>query len=150
MPSSRPSAQRGLIRGPLILLLLLVIAAGAGWWWFLGRFRVPEKAPERPEQVEAVLDYLGRTELGTDPLEQMEKPQLSDATQGGMEAKVHLKSWGEAYLKTAAARVAWKTAEAAGALVQGVSAESYHIDYLHHAQQAEYYRARYKNALETE
>ena len=149
MPSSTPSSQRGLIKGPLILLLLVVIGAGVGWWWFLGRFRVPEKAPERADAVAPVLDYFGRSELGTDPLEKMDKPELADATKGGMEAKVHLKNWTEAYLKATAHRTAWKAADAAGQLVKGISAETYHLDYLHEAQRAEYYRAKYLHALES-
>jgi hypothetical protein len=148
MHSPSPSSQRGLLRGALLLLLLAAVAAGAGWWWFLGRFRVPEQAPARAESVAPVLDYADRKELGTDPLPDMEKPGLTDVGRGGAEAQVHLAKWGEAYARATAERLKWKTAEAAGAVISGVSPESYHLDYLHQAQLAEYYRARYRNALE--
>jgi hypothetical protein len=143
------SSQRGLIRSAMLLLLVLAVGIGVGWWWFVGRYALPDKAPARAESVEPVLDYVERSELGTDPLENMVKPSLSDATKGGVESKLHLKNWGEAYLKASAARVAWKTAAAAGSLVDGISSEKYHLDYLHEAQLAEYYRARYLNALES-
>jgi len=148
MQTGTIAAQRGLIRGALILFLLLIVGAGVGWYWFLGRYRVPEKAPERAESVQVVLDYEGRRELGTDPMEQMEQPGLEAVMQGGAEAKLHWTKWSTAYVKAKAIRLQWQAAQAAGAVTNAFPSEKYHLDYLHQAQLAEYWRARYVNALE--
>lgn len=138
----------GFLRAATLLVLLALLALGAGWWWFLGRFRLPEKPPGEKSSVSSVLDYAGKRDLGTDPLEAMLKPSLSDMTQGGAEAKLHLASWTSAYARATLARAGWKAAEALGVLADALPGEQSQLDYLHQAQLAEYWRARYKNALE--
>ncbi len=137
-------SQRGLLRGALLLVLLAIIGLGAGWYWFFGRFRVPDKEPARPSGVVSVLDYAGRRDLGSDPLDAMVKPDLDAVTEGGVEAKLHLTRWSAAHLQAALGRAKWK---AAGLLGDARPLGEYHVDYLHHAQRAEYWHARYVNAL---
>ena len=148
MQTRSVAASRGLLRGAMLFVLLLLLALGGGWWWFLGRFRVPEKPPGKTSSISAVLDYAGRRDLGTDPLAAMVRPSLSNVSQGGAEAKVHLSSWTSAYAKATLARAGWKAAEALGIVTDAVPSEQPHLDYLHEAQLAEYWRARYENALE--
>lgn len=148
MQNGSIASQRGLVRGAIILVLLLVVGAGVAWYWFLGRFHLPEKPPERKGSVEVVLDYEGRRELGNDPLEQMEQPALDSVMKGGAEAKLHWSKWSAAYVKAKAIRLRWQAAQVAGEVTDAFPPEKYHLDYLHQAQLAEYWRARYVNALE--
>ena len=141
------AGSRGLLRGAMLLVLLVLLAFGGAWWWFLGRFRLPEQAPVRAGSASSVLDYAGKRDLGTDPLEAMVKPELSDVQQGGAEAKLHFTKWSGAYAEATLARTAWKAADALGVVIDEVPSKKYRLDYLHQAQLAEYWRARYQNAL---
>ena len=147
---SSPHRQRGGVRMLLLVLGVLALGIGGAWWWFLGRYALPEQAPERTETPKAVLDYVGRRDLGLDPMAEMVAPDEAQARKAGVDAKVYYARWQVAYLSARGARGQWQAASAVGAVLDARAgrehAEQARLEYLHQAQTAEYWRARYAEA----
>ena len=144
--SSHP--EHGGILGKLLALLLLVAIAGAGWWWFMGRFALPSEEPEKPTEVTGVIDYVNGKDLGTDPYKDFDDITRPDPRIGrdGKVPDAHYLRWSTEFGKAIAARAAWKVAEQGTALTDALKdqARNAHLTYLHHAQLAEYYRAKWE------
>ncbi|MDA1195734.1 MAG: hypothetical protein O2894_11185 [Planctomycetota bacterium] len=140
-------SQYGGILGGLLGLLLLATLLGGGWWWFFGRFALPSAEPTRPDAPRAVLDYEGRRDLGLDPFDEMVRPDPRTGRDGVGAALGDYTRWFTEYAATLTSRAAWRLLDQAGALAGAdgqAQATDAHITYLHHAQLAEYYRARFE------
>jgi len=135
----------GGILGKLLALLVLAALAAGGWWWMLGRFALPDAEPTKPTAVKAVFDYADRRDLGTDPFDAMERPDPKTGRGGGATDANYLR-WFAEYGQTLTARAAWRLLDQGSAVpgldMQAKAAEA-HLTYLHHAQLAEYYRAKW-------
>ena len=136
-------AQHGGILGSLLGLLLLAVIAGGVWWWFFGRFALPDEEPAKPTEVVGVIDYVGRRDLGTDPYRDFDDVERPDP-KGGLPDANYVRWKGEFGLALTT-RAVWKGLDQGGALTDALKdkAREAHLTYLHHAQLAEYYRAKY-------
>ena len=146
-PMRTPRTQHGGILGKLLLLLVLAMAAGAAWWWWFGRFARPDEEPAKPTEIVSVLDYVDRRDLGTDPFDAMVRPDPKTG-RGGGDPNAHYLRWYAEYGATLTARAAWRMFDQGAALTDLVKnqAREAHLTYLHHAQLAEYYRAKWHEA----
>lgn len=143
-------AEHGGILSSMLGLLLLAVIAGGVWWWFFGRFALPSEEPARPTEVVGVIDYVGRRDLGTDPykdFDDVERPDPKLGRDGGVPDANYVR-WAAEFGKALTARAAWKVLDQGGALTDALQdkAREAHRTYLHHAQLAEYYRAKYRAA----
>lgn len=146
VPTSHP--EHGGVIGKLLPLLLLALVAGGVWWWFFGRFALPAEEPARPTEVRGVIDYVERRDLGTDPyrdFDDVTRPDPRLARREGVPHPHYLR-WAGEFGKAVAARAAWRVLEQGTALTDELQAKATeaHITYLHHAQLAEYYRAKWQ------
>jgi hypothetical protein len=144
-----PASQFGGILGKLPTLILLGLVVGGGWWWFFGRFGLPSSEPSKPTAVVSVLDYAGRRDLGTDPLDDMDRPDPKTGRDAPLDLKLTYARWFTEYTATVAARGAWRVLHHIGAGAMDKTpgwdgkVHEAHLTYLHHAQLAEYHRARW-------
>jgi hypothetical protein len=145
------SGQFGGILGKLLGLLVLAMLVGGGWWWFFGRFALPESEPSKLSKPTAVLDYAGRRDLGLDPFDALVRPDPKTAREGSPERMPAYLRWFKEYGATVAACATWRAHNAiavgglGGEKVAELGREA-HLTYLHHAQLAEYYRAKWLEA----
>lgn len=142
--------QHGGILVKFLLLLVLAGAAGAGWWWYLGRFALPDEPPVKPTEIVSVLDYVDRRDLGTDPFDAMARPDPRTGREGSQAPDAHYLRWFSEYGATLTARAAWRMFDQGASLTDAVKdqARSAHLTYLHHAQLAEYYRAKWRESAD--
>ena len=145
MQTGAARGEFGGILGKLLGLLLLALIAGGVWWWFFGRFAVPSEEPAKPTEITSVIDSVDRRDLGTDPFDAMVRPDPKTGRGGGSTDAFYVR-WFAEYGKALTSRAAWRLLDQGTALtdeLKGRATEA-HLTYLHHAQLAEYYRAKWQ------
>lgn len=140
--------EHGGILGKLLGLVLLAIIAGGIWWWFMGRYALPDEEPKKPTEVVGVIDYVDRRDMGTDPYADFDDVTRPDPMTGrdGKVPDARYLRWSSEFGKAVAARAAWRVLDQGTALTDALKdkAREAHLTYLHHAQLAEYYRAKWQ------
>lgn len=146
--TSQNHPEHGGILGKLLALLLLAVIAGGVWWWFMGRYAVPDEEPKKPTEVTGVIDYVERRDMGTDPYASFDNVTRPDPRLGsdGKVPDARYLRWSTEFGKALAARAVWRGFEQGSALTDALKdqARDAHLTYLHHAQLAEYYRAKWQ------